>query len=178
MASRFAVEPEFTSEPHRTPTNRASFRSKSSANRPVVNQRPAPSPPPSDIPTVNHLAGYRHHGCARHKRLRRELQRVILRGKVKYLLPQIFCFVTHNVKDTQELCGSYPAIPSLSGYFSALAASCRKVTFLCPKKLNAIVTVRMIPIAAYTEAWSRPVQRFSNSASGATRNVFSARLGR
>jgi hypothetical protein len=37
-ASRFAEEPELTSDALRTPTKRASFRSKSSAKRPVVNQ--------------------------------------------------------------------------------------------------------------------------------------------
>ena len=37
-ASRFAEDPEFTSEALRTPTNLASLRSKSFANRPVVNQ--------------------------------------------------------------------------------------------------------------------------------------------
>src|SRR5579872_992434 len=38
-ATRFAEEPEFTSEAHRTPTKRASLRSKSSAKRPAVNQQ-------------------------------------------------------------------------------------------------------------------------------------------
>src|ERR1035438_6616769 len=37
-ASRFAEEPEFTSEAQRTPTKRASLRSNSSAKRPVVYQ--------------------------------------------------------------------------------------------------------------------------------------------
>ena len=37
-ASRFADDPELTSEAQRTPTKRASLRSKSSAKRPVVNQ--------------------------------------------------------------------------------------------------------------------------------------------
>src|SRR5882757_3000600 len=37
-ATRFALEPEFTRLAERTPTNFASFRSKSLANRPVVNQ--------------------------------------------------------------------------------------------------------------------------------------------
>ena len=39
LVARLAEEPEFTSEAHRTPTKRASFRSKSSAKRPVVNQQ-------------------------------------------------------------------------------------------------------------------------------------------
>src|SRR5579884_1298026 len=38
-ATRLAEEPELTKEAHRTPTNRDNFRSKSSANRPVVNQQ-------------------------------------------------------------------------------------------------------------------------------------------
>src|SRR6267154_6644512 len=37
-ATRFADDPEFTSEADRTPTNRASLRSNSLAKRPVVNQ--------------------------------------------------------------------------------------------------------------------------------------------
>src|SRR5215469_18860027 len=37
-ASRLADDPELTSAAHRTPTNLASLRSKSSAKRPVVNQ--------------------------------------------------------------------------------------------------------------------------------------------
>src|SRR6202167_1437869 len=37
-AIRLAEEPELTSDAQRTPTNRARFRSKVSANRPVVNQ--------------------------------------------------------------------------------------------------------------------------------------------
>src|ERR1039457_6555091 len=37
-ATRLAEEPELTSDAERTPTNRARFRSKVSANRPVVNQ--------------------------------------------------------------------------------------------------------------------------------------------
>src|SRR5947207_430688 len=37
-ARRLAEEPELTSEAQRTPRNRASLRSKSSAKRPVVNQ--------------------------------------------------------------------------------------------------------------------------------------------
>ena len=36
-ATRFALDPEFTSEAERTPKNRASLRSNSLANRPVVN---------------------------------------------------------------------------------------------------------------------------------------------
>src|ERR1035438_3543456 len=38
-ARRLAEEPELTSEAQRTPTKRASLRSKSSAKRPVVNQQ-------------------------------------------------------------------------------------------------------------------------------------------
>src|ERR1022692_3400497 len=37
-ATRLAEEPELTSDAERTPTNRARFRSKVSANRPAVNQ--------------------------------------------------------------------------------------------------------------------------------------------
>src|SRR3984957_8749974 len=37
-ATRLAEDPEFTSDAERTPINRARFRSKVSANRPVVNQ--------------------------------------------------------------------------------------------------------------------------------------------
>src|ERR1017187_10845050 len=39
IATRLADDPEFTREAERTPTKRASLRSKSSANRPVVNQQ-------------------------------------------------------------------------------------------------------------------------------------------
>src|SRR5580692_3351993 len=38
-ASRLADDPELTSDAQRTPTKRASFRSNSSAKRPVVNQQ-------------------------------------------------------------------------------------------------------------------------------------------
>jgi hypothetical protein len=38
LTPRFADDPEFTSDADLTPTNRANFRSKSFANRPVVNQ--------------------------------------------------------------------------------------------------------------------------------------------
>ncbi len=106
-ASRFADDPEFTREAQRTPTNFASFRSKSSANRPVVNQ--ASSAESTTEHTSSPSITLPEHGDRRNPRL--ELRRrkdfgEIPRRKLKDLLSKPLTAISHRgplSKHTQSI---------------------------------------------------------------------------
>ena len=97
-ASRLAEEPELTSEAQRTPTKRASFRSNSSAKRPVVNQASrAESTTELTIIGINHLAGDRNRRLPRLEFLSRETPRAKYWARqVENLLPKPCCLVCHR----------------------------------------------------------------------------------